>query len=385
MKKRLTLLLAALLSCLLFASCSPKTPIGVDSSGLEPFVIGGIGPLSEEYARYGESVKNGAQQAVDEINATGGVNGFRLVLNFQDSKADPTTAVTVYEKLKTNDMKALLGGVFSEETAELTSLSAEDKILTVIPSAGGEYAPVGSAFRICPNDKRLSEGAATVLIEQYQAKRPTVLYCDDVFDHAQIAREFLAACQKKNVPATEILLTSDMTDAEREQIFTVLSQGHYDGILLALPDAELSEFFTAFTSETIPLVAVDMPENPEGLREFTLLSTFFPSEENKLIQNFTETYTEAFQTMPDRHAANAYDGVYAIAECIKRSGISPDNVDENDAGEKLIDAMTRIRVQGVTGTLAWTTDGETTRPIALQNYKNGEFVPLGSEENSATS
>ena len=81
-KTLLCLLLAGMLLCSA-AGCSPKNHVGVDSSGLDPFVIGGIGPLTGEFAPYGTSVMQGAQLAIDEINATGGVNGFRLVLNFQ--------------------------------------------------------------------------------------------------------------------------------------------------------------------------------------------------------------------------------------------------------------------------------------------------------------
>ena len=71
MKKLLALCLTALmLAC---TACSATPNLGVDGSDLAPFIIGGIGPLSEDRARYGTSVMQGAQIAVNEINASGGV------------------------------------------------------------------------------------------------------------------------------------------------------------------------------------------------------------------------------------------------------------------------------------------------------------------------
>ncbi|MBO5249058.1 MAG: ABC transporter substrate-binding protein [Clostridia bacterium] len=103
MKKFFSLCVLLALS-LSLGACSGTPFVGIDSSALEPFVIGGIGPLTEEQGAYGRSIFRGAQIAVTEINATGGVNGFRLVLNFQDSKGDPKTAATLYAKLMDNDM-----------------------------------------------------------------------------------------------------------------------------------------------------------------------------------------------------------------------------------------------------------------------------------------
>ena len=56
-------------------------------------VIGGIGPITGAAAVYGNAVKNGAQLAVNEINAAGGVNGMTLEFNFQDDEHDPEKSV----------------------------------------------------------------------------------------------------------------------------------------------------------------------------------------------------------------------------------------------------------------------------------------------------
>ncbi len=58
--------------------------------------IGGIGPTTGGAAIYGIAVMNGAQIAVDEINAAGGINGYTVELNFQDDEHDPEKSVNAY-------------------------------------------------------------------------------------------------------------------------------------------------------------------------------------------------------------------------------------------------------------------------------------------------
>ena len=71
------------------AACgNSSTPAASDNSSAsdgssDTIKLGGIGALTGGYANYGLSVQHGAQLAVDEINAAGGVNGKQLELNFQ--------------------------------------------------------------------------------------------------------------------------------------------------------------------------------------------------------------------------------------------------------------------------------------------------------------
>ena len=98
--------LVAVLMLMSVASCGSNEKWPVDKeTGLTELLIGGIGPTTGENANYGNSVKNGAKLAVDEINAAGGVNGFKLVLSFQDSQGSAESAVSAYGKLMDLGMK----------------------------------------------------------------------------------------------------------------------------------------------------------------------------------------------------------------------------------------------------------------------------------------
>ena len=71
-----------------------------EASSDKVFKIGGIGPVTGAAAVYGLAVKNGAQIAVDEINADGGINGYQIEFNFQDDEHDAEKSVNAYNTLK---------------------------------------------------------------------------------------------------------------------------------------------------------------------------------------------------------------------------------------------------------------------------------------------
>ena len=108
MKKAMSLVLAAAMA-FSFAACggasgtsgATSTASGAASttgtaSGAA-IKIGGIGPLTGGAAIYGNAVKNGAELAVEEINAQGGL---QFVLNFQDDENDPEKSLNAYNNLK---------------------------------------------------------------------------------------------------------------------------------------------------------------------------------------------------------------------------------------------------------------------------------------------
>ena len=77
--------------------------------------IGAIGPLTGGAAIYGNAVVNGAQIAVDEINAAGGINGFQIEYMSADDEHDAEKAVNAYNSLKDKGMQLLVGTTTSNQ------------------------------------------------------------------------------------------------------------------------------------------------------------------------------------------------------------------------------------------------------------------------------
>ena len=157
---------------------TPTAPLEGAPSGCEASALSLIHILTGGYANYGLSVQHGAQLAVDEINAAGGVNGKQLELNFQDSQGDPESAVSAYGKLMDWGMDVSLGCVMSGETASVVAAAKEDDVLLLTPSGSSDSCLSGNdkAFRICFYDSYQGTAAANYLSEKNLATEVGVLY-----------------------------------------------------------------------------------------------------------------------------------------------------------------------------------------------------------------
>lgn len=153
MKKKVVAMFLAAVMALSLVACGSKSDNGGsgDASGTETIKLGGVGPLTGGYANYGLSVQHGAELAVKEINAAGGVNGKQLELSFQDSQGDPESAVAAYGKLMDWGMNVSLGAVLSGETASVVAAAKADDMFIMETTGSADKCIDGNdkAFRIC--------------------------------------------------------------------------------------------------------------------------------------------------------------------------------------------------------------------------------------------
>src|SRR5215468_330787 len=84
--------------------------LGLSAHAADGIKVGGVTPLSGSYAPIGKQVRWGAELAVKEINAAGGVGGRSFELLFEDEEANPPVAVRKSEKLLQQDKVDLLTG-----------------------------------------------------------------------------------------------------------------------------------------------------------------------------------------------------------------------------------------------------------------------------------
>ena len=202
-KRIIALALAALLSFAMLTACGDKKPAGTDPAATDPavsgstdanggadetkgtLIIGGIGPLTGAAAVYGINVKNGAQIAVDEINAAGGVNGYKLELKFQDDEHDPEKSVNAYNKLMDEGMQVLMGTVTSAPCVAVAAVALEDNMVLLTPSGSAvECVANPNAFRICFSDPNQGVGSADYIAEHELASKVAVFYnVSDVYSN----------------------------------------------------------------------------------------------------------------------------------------------------------------------------------------------------------
>lgn len=145
----------------------------------EPIKIGFIGPFTGDVASLGLAGKAAAEIAVEEINASGGINGRQLELIAEDGKCTASTAVTVAQKLLSIDkVSAIIGGLCSSETSAFVKIASDLKVPVI---SYGSSAPALSQsgkyfFRTYPSDANQGKVAAEYAFNVLKVKKISILY-----------------------------------------------------------------------------------------------------------------------------------------------------------------------------------------------------------------
>ncbi|HZD06011.1 MAG TPA: ABC transporter substrate-binding protein, partial [Longimicrobiales bacterium] len=143
---------------------------GAQPSG-EPIKLGMATSLSGAIALFGEANRNGAQMAVDELNATGGVLGRPVELIVRDDTAKPEEgAAQARDLIISEGVSALLGPVSSGVALAITEISAERKVPLIIHTSNTEALTVSNfqpyLFSVVPNTGMEARAQAVDLATQ---------------------------------------------------------------------------------------------------------------------------------------------------------------------------------------------------------------------------
>lgn len=385
LKKVLAVLVALTLVVTCFAACGGNEKPEENANVLK---IGFSGPLTGDYAQYGNGVKNGAQLAIDEINAAGGINGMKLELNAQDDEGDPEKAVNAYNTLVGWGMKLSLGTVTSGACIAFQGEAKNENMFVLTPSATAVEAIDGdNAFRVCFSDPNQGVASADYIADNKVAEKVAVIYESSNAYSAGIYDKFAAQAKVKNLNVVEVQsFTSDTKTDFSAQIQAIKSSGadlvflpiYYSEAQLILTQAKAAglnvKFFGCDGLDGI----LTIPNFDTSLCEGVMLLTPFAADAtDKYTVNFVTKYKEAYgvDTM-NQFAADAYDAIYIIKAAIEKAGITAD-MDASAICDALKVAMTEITVDGVTGAgITWTADGEPSKAPKAVIIENAAYKAL---------
>ncbi len=144
-----------------------------EASSGKVFKIGGIGPVTGAAAVYGTAVKNGAQIAVDEINAAGGINGYQIEFKFEDDEHDAEKSVNAYNTLKDWGMQMLMGTVTSAPCVAVAEKTASDNMFQTdtVRHLPWSVSQNPNVFRVCFSDPNQGAASAQYIGENKLAPR----------------------------------------------------------------------------------------------------------------------------------------------------------------------------------------------------------------------
>ena len=142
--------------------------------------IASIGPMTGQYASFGAQFKAGAEMAVADINAAGGVNGKQLVLSIEDDACDPKQAVAGAGKLAARKVKLVAGHFCSGSSIPASKVYADEGIIQISPASTNpkftDERAGPNVFRVCGRDDQQGGVAGKYLAAKFKDKKIAILH-----------------------------------------------------------------------------------------------------------------------------------------------------------------------------------------------------------------
>lgn len=386
MKKFLCMMMAVLM-VLAMAACGgePANNGGNDTPDATTVKIGGIGPLTGAYANYGLSEKNGAELAVKEINEAGGIAGKQIELSYQDSQGESESAVNAYGKLMDWGMEVSLGCVLSGENASVVAAARDDDVLLITPSGSADKCIDGNdkAFRVCFYDSYQGAAAAQYIKDNNMVDTVGILYQSDNDYPVGLYNAFVAKCGELGITIAETQTFTSSTNTDFSTQVSALVSSGVKLVFIPLYAEEASTFLTQahgkfaddvyfFGADGLDGILGKVEQDTSLANNVLMLTPFAADNPAENVQSFVKKYQEAYGATPDQFAADAYDAIYAIKAAVEKAG--------STSGAALASALTSLTVEGVTGVMTWTADGNTNKPASAILYYDGVGTLFDSQD-----
>ena len=390
MKKFISVMLVAAMAVTALTGCGSNSGSS-SKKDADKYYIGGIGPTTVATAIYGTAVKNGAQIAVDEINAAGGINGKQIEYRFEDDQNDAEKAVNAYNTLKDWGMQMLVGTTTTAPCIAVAGKTASDNVFQITPSASSPdvlSSGNGNVFQVCFTDPNQGVASAQYIAENKLATKIGIIYDSSDVYSSGIEEKFEAEAKTQGLNiVSKAAFTADSKtdfgtqlqkakDAGADLLFLPI---YYQEASIILKQADTMGYKPKFFGVDGMDGILTVENFDTKLAEDVMLLTPFAADaKDKTVQNFVKTYKEKYKDTPNQFAADSYDAVYALKAAIEESKATTD-MSASDMCDALKGAMTKIKMQGLTGGkdgLTWNESGEVTKSPKAVIIKNGAYKAM---------
>jgi len=377
MTKRLLLVLL-LIGLLVIAGCGESSGVQEPTKG-EVWVFVAV-PLSGFQANGGQTVLGGVRLAAEQLNRSGGLNGYKVVVVPLDDESDDEVAVAQVAQIQEalNQGKrvvAVIGHLNSGQTLAAMELYRTLPLLVITPTASEQSLTARgytNFFRVNASDDVQAAVDARFLTEKLGAKRVAVLFNNTEYGRglaAALAKE-LEARGAQAVTRIEVEEGQSRYSAEVAQVQSAAPDAiFYAGYEIETPylRAELVR-----AGVTAPMLASDGAflaatiDESDGTAEGMYVSAFAPSPRAVGDPKWFEAYQAVEYRNPDTYSVNGYVAMQVLAEGVRQAG-------SLEASE-IAAALRRAPVKTLLNELRYKENGDLTDPqIWIYQVKDGEF------------
>jgi branched-chain amino acid transport system substrate-binding protein len=295
----------------------------------KPIKVGQVIPITGEAAESGKYQKQGAELALEKVNAAGGVHGRKLVLVQEDDQTTNPGAVAALQKLlEDKEIPAFIGSIRSTQVQAMLPTINEAKVPVMIGGTNYGLTHSGSqwVFRFRPHDGMSAKVIAKFVVEELKLKRVAVVHASDAFGNG--GRDMVTAALKdfgltpalvqgyNNGEKDFTAVVQAIKKSEATALVTYMTFSTDLGIL-ARQLKQLGSKATWIGSPSI--TAIDGRNLAGDALYGTYGITDFHVDASPTSKAFAAAYKAKYNQDPDLYAAWTYDAMLVLAEAMKKA------------------------------------------------------------------
>jgi branched-chain amino acid transport system substrate-binding protein len=379
------------LGALVLMACG--TTASNNASGGGPINVGITGPFTGAYTDPGTAIRNAGQQAADEVNKAGGVNGRQLKVFAEDDACDAQQGTQAAQKLITNGIVVNIGGYCSGASipeSDVFHRSGDIPFITAA-SSNPKFTEQGydNVYRMVARDDAEAPADVSFMKDFLKASKIAILHDNTTYAKG-LADSGKAAAAASGVTVTyfdaitpgQKDYTSALTKIGTTNPDVLWYTGYYPEFgLLAKEYVSLGLPYklngvSADVDPSVLKVAGTALNNP-GITINTLPTTEFIH--NAKNDAFTKNYQSRYGSAPGDYSSYEYDGVMAFVQALKSNGGKTD-------AKSLNTALHAVSIDGTTGAVKFDTKGDRPAPLFLAVHSTGDppqFTPIAIREGGA--
>ena len=254
--------------------------VGLAQAADDPIRIAVVGPITGPVAQYGEMEMMGAQMAVEQINAKGGVNGRKLEAMLMDDVCEPKQAVAVANKVVNEGIQFVIGHLCSGSTQPASAIYDEEGILMITPASTNPAITEQGydlVFRTIGLDSQQGPVAGNYIADQIKPKRMAVIHDKQQYGQG-IAEEVKKTVEDKGINVVlfegvnkgQTDFSALITKMKRAKVDFVYYGGYHPELGLILRQARQQGFDAGFMG-------------PEGVGNKDISAISGPASEGLLV------------------------------------------------------------------------------------------------------
>lgn len=336
--------------------------------------LGAILPLTGEAASYGEDCRRGVEMAVSDAKS----NYKRSIdVIFEDSKADPKTAISAFNKLvKLDRVKGIVGDMFSSTTLAIAPLAQKEDVILLSPTAADEKIPATGdhVFSIYP-PASLEGRFMGEMLKQKDISRVVVLYQNQTATKA-IADSFSDTIEvrggtvvlKESIPENKINYRTILEKVSAVRPTTIYISAYRDPVaMLIIAGKEMGVDVVYATQSTLydEKALVDYANKLDGV---LISGPYYGGEgSRKESKEFTGKYIERFSRPPSVWSAYGYDAASILIAAFissEKNNSKPQNY------------LSGRVFNGLTGRTEIKKDRSVVKEMVLYKIKNNKFTQI---------